>query len=622
MSLIGRSIGNYLIKAKIGEGGMGAVYLGEHPLIGKRVAVKVLLDDLVSKEEIITRFFIEARSVNDIGHANIVDIIDYGKTTGPGNSEVVYFIMEYLEGESIAARLRRTGFDFREASHIITQCCSALSASHKKAIVHRDLKPENIFLCHRGGDPNFVKILDFGIAKLIGDQANSAKTRTGLVIGTPAYMSPEQCEGRGNMDARSDIYSLGIVLYELLTGRVPFSGDGFGEVLVAHLTRTPERPSALNPKIPPALEAIVLHALEKDREKRFHSMDDFAAAIAAPDIHLQNYRTLPSPVSVPPAAVAHLDTMMAASPLPATQLPATQLPATQLPATQLPATQLPATQLPVTQLPVSALPATDLAVVALPGAPPSMSSLIAPTHLETLVKEKKDTVEASVHELPTEMKSGSMRGPTSVAPPHRTTLSGVATELSTQMPAEAPKARSMSLWAGAAVVVVAVVALILVRGGSTPAVQQPISIALETTPSGAEVSRTDGRPIGKTPYAFSIEPSAARQTFDVRLHLAGYKDVITTVDPERTKKVQIELTKEPIAPPVAAPIAAPTPTPTSPIPPVAAKETTSGATTPAVSNSSSGKSSKSHGGGFKKVSDKPKVGQDGDDQRLLQPNFN
>ena len=294
MSLIGKQIGNYLIKAKLGEGGMGAVYLGEHPLIGKRVAVKVLLEELAAKEDIVTRFFNEAKAVNDIGHQNIVDIVDFGKTKNDYGQDIVYFIMEFLDGESLAARLRRTGLSFKETMHVMEQACSALAASHAKGIVHRDLKPENIYLCPRGGDKNFCKLLDFGIAKLTGDGGQSHKTRTGLVIGTPAYMSPEQCEGKGLMDARSDIYSLGIVMYELLTGRVPFPGEGFGEILVAHLTKQPEPPSTINADVTPQLEAIVMHAIEKDRNRRFQTMAEFQAAIENPDAHFASWQGLPA----------------------------------------------------------------------------------------------------------------------------------------------------------------------------------------------------------------------------------------------------------------------------------------------------------------------------------------
>ncbi len=296
MSLIGKSIGNYLIKSKLGEGGMGAVYLGEHPLIGKRVAVKVLLEELSAKEDIVQRFFNEAKAVNDIGHQNIVDIVDFGKIKLEGTpNDTVYFIMEFLEGDGLNTRLRRTGLSVPETLHVMEQCCSALLASHAKGIVHRDLKPDNIYLCPRGGDKNFVKILDFGIAKLTGDggMGQSQKTRTGLVIGTPAYMSPEQCEGKGQIDHRSDVYSMGVVMYELLTGRVPFPGEGFGEVLVAHLTKTPEPPSQLNPDSKPEIEAIVLHAIEKDRNRRFQNMDEFHTAVKDPAAHMMAYRPLP-----------------------------------------------------------------------------------------------------------------------------------------------------------------------------------------------------------------------------------------------------------------------------------------------------------------------------------------
>jgi serine/threonine protein kinase len=293
MSLLGQTIGNYRITRKLGEGGMGAVYLGEHPLIGKKVAIKVLLDELAAKEEIVNRFFVEAKAVNDIGHENIVDIVDFARAR-VGGREISYFVMELLEGESLAARLQRIGVSFAEAAHILEQCCSALAASHAKGIVHRDLKPENIHLVTRRTDASFVKILDFGIAKLTG-AASSSKTRTGSVIGTPAYMSPEQCEGKGQVDARSDIYSLGIVMYELLTGRVPFSAEGFGEMLVKHLTEAPVPPSQVNPRVGPELEAVVLHALEKDRNRRFQSMDELGEALRNPAGHLQRWRALPEP---------------------------------------------------------------------------------------------------------------------------------------------------------------------------------------------------------------------------------------------------------------------------------------------------------------------------------------
>ena len=310
MSLIGRRIGNYEIKAQIGEAGMGTVYLGEYPLIGKRVAIKVLLEELVAKQDVVARFFNEAKAVNDIGHLNIVDVVDFGKTTGDRGEEVVYFIMEFLDGEALSSRIRRAGLPFKDTQHIIGQCCSALAASHAKGIVHRDLKPENVFLVGRGNDKNFVKILDFGIAKLTGDSGTSShKTRTGLVIGTPTYMSPEQCEGKGQIDHRSDVYSLGIMMYELLTGAVPFPGEGFGEVLVAHLTKPAPLPTSVNPNLPPALESIVLHAIEKDRNRRFQDMQEFLKAVEDPEAHHASWQGLPAYSS--PMAAASAPTMQA-----------------------------------------------------------------------------------------------------------------------------------------------------------------------------------------------------------------------------------------------------------------------------------------------------------------------
>jgi len=316
MSLIGKKIGNYNVRSKLGEGGMGTVYLGEHPLIGKKVAIKVLLEELAQKEDIVERFFNEARAVNDIGHQNIVDIVDFGKVSiEPGLPDTVYFIMEFLEGESLSDRIRRAGLKMPEVLHIMQQACSALFASHKKGIVHRDLKPENIHLVRRGDDPLFVKLLDFGIAKLTGDSSmSSSKTRTGLVIGTPTYMSPEQCEGKGLIDHRSDVYSLGVVMYELVTGRVPFPGDGFGEILVAHLTRQPDAPSKLNPAIPPEIEALVLHAIEKDKNRRFQTMEEFLMACRDPARHMQEYRPLPGYTPSNAGATMMMDGPMVTAP--------------------------------------------------------------------------------------------------------------------------------------------------------------------------------------------------------------------------------------------------------------------------------------------------------------------
>jgi len=282
-TLIGQTVGNYEVVSKLGEGGMGSVYLARHPRIGKQVALKVLHTEFASDTSIVDRFFTEAKSVNDIQHPNIVDIIDYGELPGPDGKPMVYFIMEFLDGQSVADLVGgQAPVDPERAFRIAAQIADALAASHRHKVVHRDLKPDNIFLIKRGRQPDFVKVLDFGIAKLTGDQPGSRRTRTGIVIGTPYYMSPEQCEGKGNVDRRTDIYALGVVLFELLTGRVPFEGEGYGEILVQHLTQLPPRPGAIQPGMSPYVEVVCLKALEKQRENRYENMEQFQTALLDP----------------------------------------------------------------------------------------------------------------------------------------------------------------------------------------------------------------------------------------------------------------------------------------------------------------------------------------------------
>jgi serine/threonine-protein kinase len=282
--LLGQTIGNYLVKQKLGEGGMGAVYLAEHPGIGKKVALKVLHAELSGNAEIAERFFNEAKAVNNIGHPNIVDILDYGIIQS-GTGQLMYFFMEYLSGQSLSTVLRNEGpIPPERALNIALQVGDALAASHKCGIVHRDLKPDNIMLQSRGRERDVVKLLDFGIAKLTGDAAGGtgSRTRAGIVMGTPAYMSPEQCEGKSSaIDHRTDIYALGIVLYEMMVGRVPFIGEGYGEILVQHMTQNPAPPSAFR-MIPPHVEAVILKALQKRPDLRFPSMDEFMRAMADP----------------------------------------------------------------------------------------------------------------------------------------------------------------------------------------------------------------------------------------------------------------------------------------------------------------------------------------------------
>jgi eukaryotic-like serine/threonine-protein kinase len=294
---IGSSVGNYHVRAKLGEGGMGMVFMAEHPLIGRKVAIKVISPAYAANPEAVSRFFTEAQAVNRIGHANIVDVTDFGQT--PDGE--CYCVMEFLSGQSLADRMKTSRLSLVEALHIATQVCDALSASHTNNILHRDLKPDNIFLTKRGGDPSFVKVLDFGLAKLTTEEKVGHKTRAGTVMGTPYYMSPEQCMGKGTIDSRADVYSVGVILFEMVTGRVPFTGEGYGEVLVKHMTEMPAPVRSLNPQCPEWLEGVIAMCLAKNADARIASMSqlhDFLShgMASTPELSLPAYAGgLPQP---------------------------------------------------------------------------------------------------------------------------------------------------------------------------------------------------------------------------------------------------------------------------------------------------------------------------------------
>jgi serine/threonine-protein kinase len=255
---------------------MGAVYSAEHTLIGRVAAVKVLLPELSQNQEIVTRFFNEARAATAIRHPGIVEIYDFGYHTDGS----AYIVMELLQGEPLAARLARGRMAAQPALAIVRQISGALAAAHKKGIVHRDLKPDNVFLVPDpevpGGER--IKLLDFGIAKLANDGPNSSKTRTGSVMGTPTYMSPEQCRGV-NVDHRADIYSLGCMLFELCTGRPPFVGEGVGDVLAAHIHVPPPSVQSLAPDVPHELEVLAQRMLVKDPGQRMQTAEEVIHAV-------------------------------------------------------------------------------------------------------------------------------------------------------------------------------------------------------------------------------------------------------------------------------------------------------------------------------------------------------
>jgi len=270
--VLGSLLGNYRVVHQLSEGGMGVVYVAHHEALGRRVVIKVLQPELCNDADMVQRFFHEARAATAIRSPGIVQVFDFGVTP----DRRAYFVMELLEGESLAARLQRRRFDLAECCRLGRQIANVLQAAHAAGITHRDLKPANLFLVPdpevAGGER--VKVLDFGIAKLAGEarSAGVQTTRTGLIMGTPNYMSPEQCRSASTADARSDVYSLGCILFEIACGRPPFLFTGVGDIIAAHLHEPPPHPHQFAPGVPPGLSALIAQMLAKPPDARPQTM--------------------------------------------------------------------------------------------------------------------------------------------------------------------------------------------------------------------------------------------------------------------------------------------------------------------------------------------------------------
>ena len=270
----------YRILRRLGKGGMGEVFLGEHLAIERKVAIKTLSSNMVDRPELADRFLKEAKTASRVRHPNIVDITDFGHT----DRGAPFFVMEYLEGEDLKSVLRREGaLAWPRVREIGLQICAALSAAHAQGVVHRDMKPDNVFLVRQAAG-ELVKVLDFGIAKIITADATQETTQTGVLLGTPEYMSPEQAQDLP-LDARSDIYATGVILYRLMTGRVPFQAKSFMTVLHKHIHEPPLPPSKANPTRPisAAQEQVIMTCLAKRPEDRYQSADALAAALRTAD---------------------------------------------------------------------------------------------------------------------------------------------------------------------------------------------------------------------------------------------------------------------------------------------------------------------------------------------------
>jgi eukaryotic-like serine/threonine-protein kinase len=280
---IGRDIlnGQFQVVEKIGTGGMGSVYRASQPAMNRTVAIKILHPKLAGRKDLTSRFRREARAMSQLTHPNTVKVFMYGELEDDGS---LYIVMEMLEGRNLNQTVRKEGpLPVERAIPILLQCCGALQEAHDLGIVHRDLKPENIFLSRQGGIADFPKVLDFGLAKVTERQMQPGSvilTQEGMVFGTPEFMSPEQAQGK-TLDARSDIYSLAVILYEVLTGKLPFSARTPMEYIQKHVM---EPAILLNDRVPdkkfdPGLEQVLKRALAKKPDERFQSAAEFGEAL-------------------------------------------------------------------------------------------------------------------------------------------------------------------------------------------------------------------------------------------------------------------------------------------------------------------------------------------------------
>jgi serine/threonine protein kinase len=269
--------GKYRLDSFLSRGGMGAVFRGTHVMLGRPVAVKMINQDLVTSPEIVRRFQREARAATQFKHPNVVDVYDLGQTA----NGTLYIVMELVSGASLKESIRTRGpVEPQRIVRILGQVCDGLAQAHRRNIIHRDLKPQNIMLTVDASGTETAKIVDFGIAKTFEADANTQLTATGSTLGTPHYMSPEQATGSA-VDGRSDIYSLGVILYEMLTGEVPFNDPSLPSVLIKHMSEPPQPPSLRRPdlNLPPALEAVAMRCLAKSPSDRFENVETMAGAL-------------------------------------------------------------------------------------------------------------------------------------------------------------------------------------------------------------------------------------------------------------------------------------------------------------------------------------------------------
>jgi serine/threonine protein kinase len=277
--LIGSILGeHYRIIERLGRGGMGTVYLVTHIQLKKKFAAKILNAETARREDAVARFQQEAVSASKLDHENIINIVHFGRA----EDDTPYFIMEFLRGEALNQILAKGPLGLDDVLRVVVPMCHALAAAHGAGIVHRDLKPENVFVSRRSGGRHLIKLLDFGISKIkLSHVEDKRITQTGDVLGSPLYMSPEASRGDADVDGRADIYAIGVLLYEMTTGRAPFSADNYLQVLYKHISEEPVAPRVQNPDLPAELEAVILKCLAKDPAARYQRVEELEAALVA-----------------------------------------------------------------------------------------------------------------------------------------------------------------------------------------------------------------------------------------------------------------------------------------------------------------------------------------------------
>jgi serine/threonine-protein kinase len=555
----GRLIGQYRVTGVLGEGGMGVVYAAQHMLLERPAAVKILLPRLSDDQEIVTRFFNEARAATAIRHPGIVEVYDFGWTA----EGAAFIVMEHLQGETLRDRRRRAPMRWSTALATARQIAGALGAAHAKGIVHRDLKPANIFLVPDpevpGGER--IKLLDFGIAKLAGAVAGQHMTRTGSVIGTPTYMAPEQCRGVA-VDARADLYALGCILFELISGVPPFDGEGEGDVLVAHIHTRPPALASLVSGVPQQIESLVQRMLAKAPADRVQTTDELIRLIdAARTAIRQTARSGSQSLLMPEASLSEAP---ASSDHPAIASPS-RLDTTRSSAAGSRPQQL--TTLVITRRSavlggaggLAILGALALTVVLLRGGGGGGGG-------DTPIQRASSTAGA---ELATVTPPGPTVAPPAAAPP-------APAEAAAPPAAQAPISPSIPQRSSSPDAASPTTPPRLERRGHTRSPGAPpqppatVSIRIDSTPPGATVM-IDDDVVGQTPWVGAIQRSESMVT--LKLRRAGYRPQDLFITPTQAYAHKSILEALPSAPPsappsseLAAPPAAAPPAPSSPPP--------------------------------------------------------